>query len=318
MPRTRYLLLLALAAYLLTGLAQVRPEERAVVRRFGKVVARPGPGLWVGLPWGIDTVDRVPVRTLRQVTVGYDPATASDAGETRGTPSGQLLTGDQNLVNVQLVLAYAIGETDADLDDFVMHQDQADAVLARETEAAAAEWAAGRPVDEVLLTGNAALPAWLMDRLADRLRPCRLGVRVQRVSVALLAPPDEVRTAFEMVNQAQNAIRTRENQARQEAGQRLRQAESLRYRLEQEAEEYRDTQLQQARADTAEFLADLAAYQELRKTVSREEALAFVWWKEVAKARELLRARGSRVEPLDAYLGPDGLDLNQVLTPKRR
>src|SRR5437660_11117896 len=104
MPRTRYLLFLLLAAYLLTGLAQVRPEERAVVRRFGKVVARPGPGLWVGLPWGVDRVDRVPVRTLRQVAAGYDPAAASDAPGT--TPPGQLLTGDQNLVNVGLVLAY--------------------------------------------------------------------------------------------------------------------------------------------------------------------------------------------------------------------
>jgi membrane protease subunit HflK len=315
MPRTRYLLLIVLVAYLLTGLAQVRPEERAVVRRFGKVVARPGPGLWVGLPWGIDRVDRVPVRTLRQVAVGYDPATASDA---RGTPPGQLLTGDQNLVNVQLVLAYAIGEADADLDDFVMHQDQVDAVLAREAEAAAAEWAAGRAVDEVLLTGNAALPAWLMDRLPARLAACRLGIRVQRASVGVLAPPDEVRAAFEAVNQAQNAIRTRENQARQEAGQRMRQVEALSYKLEQDAEEYRDTQLRQARADATEFLADLAAYRELRKSVSRDEALAFVWWKEVAKTRDLLRARGSRVEPLDAHLGRDGLDLQQLLTPKRR
>src|SRR5436305_6970324 len=98
MPRTRYLLLIALAAYLLTGVSQVRPEERAVVRRFGKVVARPEPGLWVGFPWGIDRVDRIPVRTLRQVTVGYDAATPPDA---EGTPTGQLLTGDQNLVNVQ-------------------------------------------------------------------------------------------------------------------------------------------------------------------------------------------------------------------------
>src|SRR5438552_1958114 len=114
MLRTRYLLFLLLAAYLLTGLAQVGPEERAVVRRFGQVVARPGPGLWVGLPWGIDRVDRVPVRTVRQLQVGYDPALGSDIA---GTPSGQFLTGDQNLVNMQLVLDYAIGETDQDLDD---------------------------------------------------------------------------------------------------------------------------------------------------------------------------------------------------------
>src|SRR6476619_8535347 len=88
MPRPRTLLLVALLAYLLTGVAQVRPEERAVVRRFGKVVARPGPGLWVGLPWGIDRVDRVPVRSVRQLAVGYDPETAPDSP---GPPPGQLL-----------------------------------------------------------------------------------------------------------------------------------------------------------------------------------------------------------------------------------
>src|SRR4051812_45375667 len=119
MLRLRYIVVVVLAAYLLTGLAQVGPDERAVVRRFGKVVAHPGPGLWVGLPYGMDRVDRVPVRVVRQVQVGYDPALDSDA---RGTPAGQFLTGDQNLVNVRLVLDYAIDETDADLDDYVMHK----------------------------------------------------------------------------------------------------------------------------------------------------------------------------------------------------
>src|SRR5262245_44936355 len=122
--RLRYLLLLALLAYLLTGVAQVGPEERAVVRRFGAVVARPGPGLWIGLPWGIDRVDRVPVRKAHELVVGYDPETWSDV---EGTPPGQLLTGDHNLVNVRLVLHYGIGELDQELDDYVTHKDQIDA-----------------------------------------------------------------------------------------------------------------------------------------------------------------------------------------------
>jgi len=313
MMRPRYLLLLALVAYLLTGLAQVRPEERAVVRRFGRVVARPGPGLWVGLPWGIDRVDRVPVRTVRQLRAGFTPETASDAA---GTPPGQYLTGDQNLVNVQLVLDYAIGETDADLDDFVMHRDRVDAVLAREADAAAAEWAAGRAVDDVLLAGNAALPAWVMGRLPDRIAGLRLGVRVQRASVAHLAPPDEVRAAFEQVTQAQTGIRTKEYQARQEADQRTRQAESLRYKFEQEAEVFRDGHLRQARADATDFRAQLAAYTELKK--ANPEALALLWWVELQKALAGVQARGGRVEPLDDHVGRDGLDVTQFLTPKRR
>src|SRR5580704_9635888 len=154
MPQLRYLILLAIIIYLFTGVSQVRPEERGVVRRFGQVVARPGPGLWVGLPWGIDRLDRVPVRTTQQLTVGYNLENWSDVA---GTPPGQFVTGDHNLVNVQLVLQYAIGETDRELDDYVMHTDQVNAVLSRVVEAATAEWASGEAVDQVLLTGSAAL-----------------------------------------------------------------------------------------------------------------------------------------------------------------
>jgi modulator of FtsH protease HflK len=313
MLRPRYFLLLALIIYLLTGIAQVRPEERAVVRRFGQVVARPGPGLWVGLPWGIDRVDLVPVLTARQLTVGYNPDTWSDIP---GTPAGQFLSGDHNLVNVQLVLHYAIGETDAELDDYVMHQAQVNVVLERVAEAAVSEWVAGRPVDQVLLTGSAALPVWVMDRVGERLPEFRLGVRVQRVSVAYLAPPEEVRAAFEAVTQAQTGIRTKELQARQEASQRDRQAEALRFRLEQEAAEYRESQHRQAIADAADFRAQLDAYRDMRKT--NPDALAFLWWEEMRRAISGMKARGGRVEPLDAYLGAGGLDVTQIISPKKR
>src|SRR5262249_54339414 len=70
----RYLLILAVLAFLgflVTGMTQIRPDERVVVRRFGKVVATPGPGLWVGLPWGLDRIDRVTVDQVRRVVVGY-------------------------------------------------------------------------------------------------------------------------------------------------------------------------------------------------------------------------------------------------------
>jgi membrane protease subunit HflK len=197
-----------------------------------------------------------------------------------------------------------------------MHSDQVDAVLGRVAEAAAGEWVAGRPVDLVLLTGNAALPQWTMDRLAERLPAFRLGVRVQRVSVAFLAPPEEVRAAFEAVTQAQTNIRTKELQARQEASQRERQAEAFRFRLAQESAEYRQSQLRLANADATEFRAQLDAYRELLKT--NPDALAFLWWDEMKKALAGMKARGGRIEPLDAYLGAGGLDITQVVTPKRR
>jgi membrane protease subunit HflK len=304
--KLRYVFALLLLAYLATGIYQVGPDERAVVRRFGRVVARPGPGLGVGLPWGVDRVDRVPVRTVRQIRVGYDPETATESG----TPAGQLLTGDQNLVNVQLVLDYAIGETDDDLDTYVIHRDQVDATLARAAEAAVAEWAAGRTIDQVLLTGNAALPAWAMDRLAERLPELRLGIRVQRVSVALLAPPEEVRAAFEDVNKAQTAIRTRETQARQERDQRLSQAAALKYKLEQEAAQYSDEQRNQARADAAAFTAELTAFRSVHGT--NPDATALLWWHEMQETLDAMSARGSEIKPLDHFLLNGELNIYEV------
>src|SRR3954463_6835284 len=103
MRKLVYVILIALGAYLLTGVAQVRPGERAVVRRVGRVVAQPAPGLWGGLPWGMDRGDRVPVNFVRHLTVGYDQAGDQDAL----MPAGQLLTGDQNLVNVQVAVDYS-------------------------------------------------------------------------------------------------------------------------------------------------------------------------------------------------------------------
>src|SRR5947209_4924705 len=100
MRRILLLLVVVVAvAYALTGVTQVRPGEVAVVRRFGRVLPdKPEPGLWVGLPWGVDRVDRVPVDRVQSVVVGYQP---EDAGRSE-LPTGQLLTGDHNLVNVQV------------------------------------------------------------------------------------------------------------------------------------------------------------------------------------------------------------------------
>jgi len=311
MPRLRYLLPLLLLAYLATGVAQVGPDERGVVRRFGRVVARPGPGLWVGLPWGFDRIDRVQTRTVRQLPVGYSQEDASDAP---GTPSGQLLTGDQNLVNVKLVVEYAIDDRDGELDRYVLHRDRVDSVLGRTTENLAAEWVGARTVDEVL-SRRGALAAWVSARLPERLTDARLGIVVQQVSVEYLSAPDEVRDSFEAVNQAQTAIRTRLNNAEQEAQRQASEAESLRLRLTAETEAYRAEKLKQATADAEAFRGRWEQYQRLRAT--NPDLLAALWREEMAKLLNVIRTNG-RIELLDDALGPNGLELNQFLPVKKR
>ena len=158
--KPRFLLLLfglsalLLLGYAATGLYEVRPGESAVVRRFGRVLAeRPEPGLHLGMPWGVDRVDRVAVDHLRRVVVGYQ-----DGGDAE-MPGGQLLTGDHNLVNVQAAIYYKIRPDQ--VADYVVQADRVDGLTARAAETVMAEWVASRTVDEALLNGKVGLRAAL-------------------------------------------------------------------------------------------------------------------------------------------------------------
>jgi membrane protease subunit HflK len=309
----RYLLAvvgLVLAGYLLTGVTQVRPGERAVVRRFGRIVAKPGPGLWVGLPWGMDRVDRVPIDLVRPVTVGYVPDADENA---QTTPAGQLLTGDYNLVNVRLVVDYAL--RDEEVEDYILQAERVDGLVARAAEASLAEWVAGHTVDEVLLSGKVELPRWVVARTEERLRPYRLGIRLQAASIVHLFPPDEVKPAFDEVTRAETTIRTREQEALQWAERRRREAETEKFRIEQQTAAYANERLQLARTEAEAFAKRLEQYQRLRQ--QNPDILAAIWWDEMGRLFARLRENG-RIDLLDNYLGPDGLDISVFLPQTRR
>jgi membrane protease subunit HflK len=304
----RYALLLAVIAYLLTGVVSVRPGEQAVVRRFGAVVAKPGPGLWVGLPWGIDRVDRVPVDLVRRVTVGYTP----EAADETALPPGQLLTGDQNLVNIRAVIDYAVNPDEAER--YVAQRERVNGAVSRAAEAVLAEWVAGQTVDDVLLTGKAALPAVLVARIRERLAPYALGIEVQAAGVAHLAPPEEVTDAFAAVTRAQAGIRTREQEASQEAERLLREARKRAYALEQSAAAVAHERRELARTDAECFRKRLEQYRRLRQ--GNPDVLAALWWDEMGGLFARMQSAG-RLTVLDAYLGSDGLDIMQTVPRPR-
>ena len=180
MRRFRLIVLILLSIYAVSGLTQVRPEERAVVRRFGAIVAIWEPGLHIGLPIGIDRIDRIAVASVRNLVVGNQPGT------------GPMLTADQNLVQVQVAIEYTVDGSPEGIADYLRQRDQADLVLARTAESLIAEWIASNDVDSTLLTGSVEIPRWLMRELPNRLTAQRLGIVLQQASVGALTPPDEV------------------------------------------------------------------------------------------------------------------------------
>ena len=308
MRKLLLVLVLLLAAYLLTGVSQIRPGERAVVRRFGQVVDVPRPGLYVGLPWGMDRVDRVPADLLQRVAVGY-PANWQDDGS---TPPGQLLTGDHNLINLEVEINYTVapGGDAEQVVQFVLHADRAASLVARAAEAAMTEWVAQRDVDQVLTQGKAQLPPWLVAQVQARIAPYGLGVDVRSASVTHLLPPERVKPAFDEVTRAQTAKATRETRALQEADRLRRSAEIQRVEIEQAAAAHVRTTLDQARTEAETFTRRCEQYQKLRK--ENPDILAAIWWDEMSRVFTALKEKG-RIDLLDNHIGSDGLDISQFV-----
>jgi membrane protease subunit HflK len=304
------LIALPVVCSLLTGLKPIKPGQRAVVRRFGQVVATPEPGLWIGLPWGVERIDLISVQVCR-VAVGYD----KDAQEPEDTtPRGQYLTGDHNLVNVQAKIDYAVDESN--LVDFVEQQDRVEGVVTRAAEAVLAEWIASRKVDEILIRGQADLPLYLVQHAQERIEDYHLGIRIHHANVSHLLPPIQVKADFDEVTRAQTAIHTVENEAQQRRIEILRDVNQKSFQIQKEAEAYHTERLRLAQAEAERFTKRLQTYRRLRK--DNPKYLTAIWWEEMGKLFARLKETG-RLDLLDNHLGADGLDITTFPPmPKRK
>lgn len=290
------ILFVCICCYLATGVAQIRPDETGIIRRFGKVVAKPGPGLWIGFPWGIDQIDRVSTRSVRQLNC----------------ESISYLSGDQNLVVAQAVVEYRVNEREAE--KYLFLRDQVDVHLRRCSEAAMADWLASQEIDSILLTGRARLSAELAQRIEKQIAELQLGISILRVNIEQLAPPDEIRLAFDQVNEARTAMTTRENEAKRDADRLRQEAESKQIEVNNQTIAYALESKSKATAEAETFLIRLKQYRDLQK--SNPDILTTIWWDETGKLLAGLKKRG-RIELLDDRIGKDGLDLNSFVPGRK-
>ncbi len=199
--------------------------------------------------------------------------------------------------------------------DFVIQGERVEPLLERAAETALAEWVAGRTVDEVLLRGKLTLPAWLVRQTQERIDRYGLGVQVTDAGVTLLAPPAEVKSAFEEVTRAETAIEQQTNRARQQAQQDWQKALSEKFRIERETAAYAREQILMAEAEAANFERRLNQYRRLGK--DNPSYLSALWWEEMSRLYARMRQTG-RIDLLDNRIGANGLDITQVpLVPRK-
>lgn len=291
----------------------VQPGERAVVRRFGRILQeKPGAGLFIGLPWGMDRVERIPLGRERRVVVGYSGD--SDAEDQAVMPMGQVLTGDHNLVNVKAEILYSV--VAEDVEKFAVQADRADRLVARAAEASLNEWIVGRSIDDVLLRGKQQLPELLKAGIQKQIALYHLGLEIRRVTIANLDPPDDVKDAFDRLAKALNTSSTQINMAVQEANRKKREAEGDVVKLSAQAAAYASEERLQAQAEAASFRLRLEKYRLM--TARDPDSLNVLWQDEMTRLYARMRDAG-RIDVLDHFLTGEGLNITQFpLLPKKK
>lgn len=248
--------------YLLTGFFVVRGNETAVVRRFGAVVknangdVRLWPSGWhYDCPWPFATVDRVNLNEIRTLKIGdLDQNEPSQNGFLRNvdpTRQAQFLSGDKNILNVQVSISYRISESSAA--DYLFAAVSPERRLHTLAESVLADAMLLSGVDFAHTLGRNELRERMTADLQRLAREQRLGLTVDDVTIANVSPPLRVKAEFIDVMNARADKETAINQARAYSEQREAEARAAARRATDTAEVFRQQSVESAKAEGESF-----------------------------------------------------------------
>jgi membrane protease subunit HflK len=244
-------LLVLLVAYGAAGFYAVDTDEQAVVRRFGAIVARVGPGMHYRLPWPVDQVDIVKTTSVMKTGVGF----ALDAG---GQVVGmELLTGDTNILNVALVLQY-VNRSPA---DFLFRIEDPGTLIGNLAETVLTEIAVGMAVDDVLTTGRLALQERVKTETQAMLDRYQSGIQITSSNIMAITLDPSVAAAFQEVTDAMADREKSRNEARIYANNLIPKARGEAHAVLREASAYKQQRVAEAIGNTDRFLALLEEYE---------------------------------------------------------
>jgi membrane protease subunit HflK len=243
----RIILGLVVAAYLLSGIYFVSADQQAVVLRFGAVrESRVQAGVHWSWPYPVGQVIKLRVRETKRLTLGLDGV--------EPVKRSQYLTGDRNILNIRLVVQFAI----SDPVQYLFRTADVSAAVANAARGALAQVVAGRHVDDLLTTEKVAVQERVQMVAQTALSRYDCGVTLLGVVLDSIVPPNEVVDAFRLVASAREDSNRIVREAESYANGVVPVARGEAARMGEEALTYNTQQVNQATGDASRF-SDVAA-----------------------------------------------------------
>src|SRR5574341_245933 len=218
------------------GFYIVAPDEQGVVKRFGRVVRITPPGPHFKIPL-IESVFIPKVTKLHRIEIGF--RSNVQGGTTTVPREALMLTGDENILSVELIVQFRI----KDAQEFLFNVADMGETIMKATEAAIRQVVGQSHIDEALTTGKAEIQESTQALLQQILDDYHAGVQVAAIQLQDVDPPEQVAGAFKDVASAKEDKEQLINEAQGYAQSRVRRAEGEADRFNKTLKEY-----QQAKA----------------------------------------------------------------------
>lgn len=258
----KWIVLLLVLIWLGSGIFIVKPDEAGVVLRFGAYTRTEDAGIHYHIPYPVETVILPNVSRVRQAEVGFQSthtAGGFQQGRSQVDDEGSMLTGDENIVNIQFNIQYNIKPDGAF--DYLFNVTQPDAVVKKAAEAAMREVIGRTTLDSALTGGRVDIQNKVTALLQNILDRYQVGVQVVAVQMQDVQPPVDVREAFKDVASAREDKQRLINMAEAYRQDILPKAQGTAAEIVNTAEAYKRTRIANAEGETARFLSVLAEYQ---------------------------------------------------------
>ena len=263
--------------WLATGFYQVQPNEQGVVLRFGKYADTTDAGLHYHLPYPIEEVVKVNITQERSINLGVAEAytTANrvairngqtgNADPLKSFTESHMLTGDENIVDVNLTVVWRIKNAK----DYLFSMQDPDNTVRVAAQSVLRE-IVGQSEMQAIITGDRGkVEDETKAELQKVMDEFGSGIEIVRVKLQKADPPKQVVDAFNEVQRAKADMERFKNEAEAYRNEILPKARGEASQLLQNAQAYKEAVVNKAQGEAERFNSVYNAYKEGKNVTAR-------------------------------------------------
>lgn len=296
----KYIFLVAVLLWALSGIYIIDPAEKGVILRFGAFQEETSQGPHWRLPYPIESLNRINVEQIRTAQIGYRDAINNRRGGNVSSES-LMLTKDENMIDAKFAVQYKINDAQA----YLFNVANPNLTLRQVVESAIRQVVGKNTMDYILTEGRVDIAESIREKSQELLNTYKTGLIITTVNMQDAQPPEPVQAAFSDAVKAREDKQRLINEAQTYANDILPKSRGKAVRILEEAKAYKSKVVSKSEGEASRFTQILTEYEKAPK-VTKERLYRETMENVLANTNKVVidsKANSVMYLPIDKLLG---------------